>query len=348
MHPIKEFKFDTIAPKLEEEYFKIHNQIINDLILLKNKISHVGSEKYLDVFLSRFKKVVKVKNTVPDTIIGCSRNVIMGIHDKTKTDINTLEFTFDVVKLIDTKFSKWIFNELGNRKNNNVTKISLKDLIMVIFNYDENRQMLLHYYTSINYSVCSYCLVQSTIIYESATQKKYYLTGNLDHVKPKDKNPFLSISINNLIPVCGPCNQRKSATTFIYDPFDIAHAHSFDFNDCIDYDEDKGEVIYKSLKELKIIADDEECMDMSKKLDYIDLYSNFDTNAEILVERFKKFNSEGYNEHLNKNTDSSNTREMIEYLISEIPLTDDNILKYPLTKFKMDLFNTIKSKSSTH
>jgi hypothetical protein len=190
-------------------------------------------------------------------------------------------------------------------------------------------------------------LVQSTIIYESKSQDKYYLTGNLDHVKPKDTNPLLSISINNLIPVCVPCNQRKSTTIFKYDPFNNEHAHSFDFNGCIDFDMKKGEVIYKSLKDLKITADKDEYMDMSKKLDYIDLYSNFDSNAEVMVERFKKFNSNGYSEHLNKITDSSHTREMIEYLISEVPLTDDNILKFPLTKFKMDLFNTIKSKSST-
>lgn len=344
MHPIKEFKFDTVATGLAEKYFEIHNQIIDDLIILKKKITNLEGEKYLDIFFLLFKKVDKARNTVSDTIIGCSRRVVSSIYEN--TDAKTLEFKFNVNDLIDVKLSKWILKELEKRKKDNVTEISLKDMLMEIFNYEENRSILLHYYASINYSVCSYCLVQSTIIYESGTQNKYYLTGNLDHVKSKDKSPILSISINNLIPVCGPCNQRKSNTGFTYDPFNEAHAHSFDFSECIDFDKDKGEVIYKSLLELKITADEEEYMDMSKKLDYIDLYSNFDTNAEILVERFKKFNSEGYIEHLNKITDSSNTRAMIEYLISEVPLTDDNILKHPLTKFKMDLFNTIKSKSS--
>lgn len=345
MYPIKEFKFDSVAPNLAEEYFRIHNHIIDDLILLLDKNRDLGVKEYLNIFLSRFKKVVKAKNKVSDTIIGCSRQDILDIFEK--TDANTLRFIFKVDDLIDPKFSKWISKELKKRKNDKVTDINFNDVLKEIFSYKKNRSHLLRYYVNNNYSVCSYCLVQNTIIYESKTQKKYYLTGNLDHYKPKDMNPLLSISLNNLISVCGPCNQRKSNTAFVYDPFNAKHIHSFDFNKCFDFDQDKGEIVYKTLKELKITADKEEFMDMSEKLDYIDLYSNFETNAEILVERYKKFNSEGYSEHLNKVTKSSNTREMLEYLISEIPLTNENVLKYPLTKFKMDLFNTIKSKSST-
>ncbi len=342
MHPIKVFDFDNVAPELMSKYLNVHNEVTDDLILLKKKVNNPESIKYLDVFLSRFTKVDKTKNTVSDTIIGCSRETVLAIHKD--TDVKALEIKVNISDLKGVNFSTWISKELEKREKGNITEITLKDLLMKILNYEKNMTDLLRYYVSYNYSVCAYCLAQSTIIYRSKSKKRYYLTGNLDHFKPKDTNPLLSISINNLIPVCGPCNQRKGIAKFNYDPFNTDHAHSFDFNKCIDFDNDKGEVIFKSLKDMNITADKDEYMDMSKKLDYIDLYSNFDINAKIMVERYKKFNSEGYSEHLNKITDSSNTKEMIEYLISEIPLTNDNILRYPLTKFKMDLFNSIKSK----
>ncbi len=276
MHPIKEFKFDTVATDLVEKYFEIHNQIIDDLILLENKITYIEGKKYLDVFLSLFKKIDKIKNTVLDTIIGCSREDVSSIYEN--TNIKTLEFKINVNDLIDVKFSKWVLKELEKRKADNVSEISFKDILLKVFDYEGNREQLLKYYSSQNYSVCSYCLVQNTVIYESKSTGKHYLMGNLDHVKPKDKNPLLSISINNLIPVCAPCNQRKSNTVFKYDPFNSAHTHSFDFNKCIDYDEDRGEVVYKSLKELKITADDDKYMDVNRLLKFV--FLNF-SNSKV-------------------------------------------------------------------
>jgi hypothetical protein len=64
-----------------------------------------------------------------------------------------------------------------------------------------------------------------------------------------------------------------------------------------------------------------------------------------MVTRFKKFYSDGYETNLSTLTDESNSKKRIEYFVSEIPLTEENILKHPLVKFKIDLFDSIKDRS---
>lgn len=39
---------------------------------------------------------------------------------------------------------------------------------------------------------------------------------NMDHVKPRKFYPELALDINNLQPLCGPCNKRKGNQTIDY------------------------------------------------------------------------------------------------------------------------------------
>lgn len=39
---------------------------------------------------------------------------------------------------------------------------------------------------------------------------------NIDHVKPRKLFPKLALDINNLQPLCGPCNKRKGNKTIDY------------------------------------------------------------------------------------------------------------------------------------
>ena len=223
------------------------------------------------------------------------------------------------------------------------SQVTLLEILSVIFNYTGRRKHLLKYYSSTEFNICLFCLAQSTTIYTSSKSKYVYLTGNLDHIKPKSKFPFLAVSLNNLIPVCAHCNQRKSDNPFEYNPFNQLDQHEFDFSNCLETDKKKV-VVLNTLDKLKIAKKKGNTSDLITRLDFSDLYKNFSGNAKIMVERFHKFHSNGYKAHLESVINGKDTTSEMKYFISEIPLVDKNIVKYPLTKFKIDLYKELKQK----
>lgn len=363
MHPIKEFDFSGIDKKLAIEYIKIHNTIIKEVKFIEAVATEPITKKYLNIFISEFKLLNETdEKLVIDTIICASKRKLDTLFSKCSKKNVFRNESFACNKLVGIEYYKNIQDRINSlnaitpkssKQNNKLLKlqnefnstIELKSLLPKVFNYTGRRKVLLQYYAEKNFRVCVYCLAQHTSIYRSSNSKKYFLTGNLDHVKAKSTYPFLSLSINNLVPVCAHCNQRKLDSSFEYDPFSSKHEVSFDFSDCIDVV--KAKVTLKQLNDLKFLPVTGKFKDVTTKLDLKDLYQNFESNAFELIDRYHKFHSDGYSEHLSKIAKRPNNRDFIEYFISETPLNEDSVLKHPLAKFKMDLFNTIKSKSKT-
>lgn len=363
MHPIKEFEFSGIDKKLACEYIKIHNTILTEIKVIESVAVDSVTKSFLNIFISEFKLLNETdEKLIVDTIICASKNKLDTLFNKcSKINVFNNE-SIACNKLVGIGYYKNLQNRINllnaisprtTKQNNKLLKlqnefnstIELKSLLPRVFNYSGRRKVLLQYYVEKNFRVCAYCLAQYTSIYRSSKSKKYFLTGNLDHVKAKSTYPFLSLSINNLVPVCAHCNQRKLDSSFEYDPFNAKHELSFDFSDCIDVV--KTKVVFKPLKDLKFSPAVGKFIDVTTKLDLKDLYQNFESNAKELIDRYHKFNSNGYSEHLSKITKRPNNRDFIEYFVSDTPLKEDSVLKHPLAKFKMDIFNTIKSKSKS-
>ena len=51
-------------------------------------------------------------------------------------------------------------------------------------------------------------LYGSTCVFCGAKQTKYKRV-NIDHIKPRKYFPHLALDINNLQPLCSPCNKKK-------------------------------------------------------------------------------------------------------------------------------------------
>ena len=363
MHPIKEFDFKGLDKLLSLEFIKLHNSIYRNLKLIKdNNLGNQTIINYLNIYFTEFDILTENdEKLVFDTIICASKSKInklstINFNQNIKLHCSKLTYLEMYEKLADKKDKLERITTRTNAQNNELKSISTKldsqitflDLIGKIFDYSAKRKFLLMYFSSMNYKVCVYCLAQNTSIYKSNKKKEFYLTGNLDHVKPKSKFPFISLSINNLVPVCGHCNQRKLDRNFKYDPFNSFHIHNFDFSKCVDYNMDKSEIEFKGLADLEITPKTGDFIDLSKELDFENLYKNFSKNAELLTERFRNFNSLTYKEMIeNTMIENTNNRNIhnsaLEYFISEVPFSEDSILMFPLIKFKMDLYNHLKN-----
>jgi 5-methylcytosine-specific restriction endonuclease McrA len=338
----------------------MHNIIFKEVTILESILIHTGSKNYVNIFLSEFKNLdEKDEKLVTQTIICASKILLDEIVEKCSNPKAISTELIKCKKLTRISYYKNLQERINklNKKTSRTAEegkdlkklkkefngeLRLRPLIQKIFNYSGRQKSLLKFYANTDCRVCAYCLAQYTSIYRSSSSGTFYLTGNLDHVKAKSKFPYLSLSINNLVPVCAHCNQRKLDRVFNYDPFNSKHKHNFDFSNCIDVV--KSKVVLKSLDDLQISPAKGQFKDLATKLDFKELYQNFSSCAETIVDRYQKFYSEGYYNHLEKITNRPNSREFIEFFISEVPLTNDNVLKHPLTKFKMDLLNTIKSK----
>lgn len=359
MQTITEFKFDSLDKSISKAFIKLHNEVYCELNELKSYCIEQDSKDYLDIFLNEFKSLSPTMSCV-DTVLCASKLKIETIYkDLVPQNIPNEIFKFSTLKKLS--FVEEVYNNkkslskkvkpskkdlAGIKKCNDLiaSVINLKQVLGKIFDYDKNRKHLLTYYESIDLNVCLYCSAQYTTLYRSQSKKQFYLKGNLDHIHAKSEFPFFSLSINNLVPVCAHCNQRKGKYSFNYNPFDPEHAHTFNFEDCLDFDVKEGKVKLENLSQMKIDFDSTTNCKLVDKLDLLDLYRKFDKNAETTVSRFRNYYSRGYGESISKSFKTKEGISALEYFVSEIPLTDSNVLKHPLTKFKKDLFESLKSK----
>lgn len=99
---------------------------------------------------------------------------------------------------------------------------SYKGELMSAFGYEKNRgAMLNRIAVMINVKTCLYCNQQYTVVVGRKPRKDggISLSGSraflqFDHFFEKSDYPFLSMSLYNLIPSCGVCNQKKSKTPY--------------------------------------------------------------------------------------------------------------------------------------
>ena len=77
------------------------------------------------------------------------------------------------------------------------------------------------YINDLGITVCPYC--NRNYIFNFQKSNSLNATAQLDHFFDKSSYPFFSVSIFNLVPSCGTCNQRKSKKQDeIYHPFNEA------------------------------------------------------------------------------------------------------------------------------
>ena len=71
------------------------------------------------------------------------------------------------------------------------------------------------------------------------------------------------------------------------------------------------------------------------------MYKEYKSPIVSLLERYKKFNSTSYEEHIKKIVENGISADL-EYFISETPYTEENLQNIPLHKFKSDFYKALE------
>lgn len=325
MIQINEYNLETLDSELDKKVKAIDNLIKADL----KKISKI---RITDSFFRDLEKVVDIESDF--SFIKASINQV----DQLKY-INT-SINIKNLKPFNEKFKSLALYLKHKRKDK---CCMLNDILEFIFGYhiEERTQILKRILKNINFHNCVYCLAQYTTSY-GIDKQKIYVKGNLDHIYPKSLNSLVSLSLNNLVPVCAHCNQRKlhaDLSKFNFNPFAIIKLEetpTFQFKDVLKID--RGTVELKNLNDLKI---ENINPTLESRLELTSLYKEYQYPIENLLERFNKFNSLSYQEIIKKVVGKI-TSENLEYFISEIPYSEDNLQNVPLHKFKNDFYKELE------
>ncbi|WP_294241430.1 HNH endonuclease signature motif containing protein [uncultured Chryseobacterium sp.] len=322
MLQIKEYSLVALDTELDNEIQAIDSLIKSDL----KKISRI---KIIESFFNDLKPIIDIEDD--SSFIKAQRSKIEQLKlIDTSVSITDLRSFNPKLKLLATYL----------KKKRKYKKCTLNDILEFIFGYHlENRtQTLKKVLRKINLQNCVYCLAQYTTSYGLDGQK-IYVKGNLDHIYPKSLNALVSLSINNLVPVCGHCNQRKlnaDSSNFNFNPFDSKITPTFNFADVLEIN--NGQISFKNLTHLKI---ENINTTLESRLELTSLHKEYKSPIVNLLDRYKKFNSSSYELNI-KELIKKGISADLEYFISETPFTEDNLQNIPLHKFKNDFYKELE------
>ena len=195
-----------------------------------------------------------------------------------------------------------------------------------------------------NLKACPYC--NRNFIFNFKRSGSLQTTAQLDHFYPKNKYPYLAISLYNLIPCCSTCNLRKSNKVA-----DSYHPYLESFNDNARFVY-KGIAVQPKGKNYDFFDEKRIKLDLQptnihviKKVDshieVFNLIALYDNHKDIVQELIKKSQiySESYINDLEKQYVGNvfNNRDELLRLIVGGHVTDEEINQRPLNKLVKDI-----------
>lgn len=200
------------------------------------------------------------------------------------------------------------------------------------------------YFESTGLKACVYCNSQLAVTvrsYKGGKSAKF----QVDHFLPKSEYPCFSISFFNLLPVCGPCNGKKSASSV---NFNVYSENLKDLKDSpFKFRLDKRSIISYRINgdqdNLIIKFDDPNNKGFNKNFDIEGIYATQKDLAEELV-----LKSIIYNENYLKSLRNSFTKlypnkiPMAERLLVGNYTRVKDIHKRPMAKFTQDIAKQLK------
>lgn len=212
----------------------------------------------------------------------------------------------------------------------------LKNRLLPLFCYEARRSDLLPgFFHHLGIKACIYCNTQFTLTFQKNGSDSITAKHEADHFHSKDLYPYLAVSLYNLYPSCGPCNNTKSNNPVNFDLYSNEEIESLvrfrldskslvDF--FIDFDPNK----------LNFTIEGNE--DFISKFHLREIYATQKDIAEELAFRSLSYNPV-YKEVLNSFGISD--EEIKRYIVGNY-INDDEIFKRPLSKFMADIARDLK------
>ena len=248
----------------------------------------------------------------------------------------------DLEKLIKMEYSDLCKLVEYIKSNSSKTKLTIreKDIFLTLYSRLNNALFV----KDLDVKVCPYC--NRNYILNFQKKGKENATAQLDHFFDKKKYPYLAISIYNLVPSCGTCNQRKSTKQEnIFYPYLESFNNSVKFSlkgiksrdelkkENLDFfDEKRIELDYKILNDKEKVE---------KHIEVFNIKNLYNEHKDIVSELLQKrvIYSDDYLESLLDEYEGKlfNNKEHLLRLITGGYIEDKDINKRPLSKLIKDI-----------
>jgi len=228
------------------------------------------------------------------------------------------------------------------KSNQSKTKLTIreKDIFLTLYSRLNNALFV----KDLDVKVCPYC--NRNYILNFNKKGKENATTQLDHFFDKKKYPYLAVSIYNLVPSCGTCNQRKSTKQE-----NIFYPYLESFNESVKFSlkgiKSRDELSSKSLDffdekrielDYKILNDKDK---VEKHIEVFNIKNLYNEHKDIVSELLQKrvIYSDDYLESLLDEYEGklfANKEDLLR-LITSGYIEDKDINKRPLSKLIKDI-----------
>lgn len=302
----------------------------------------------IDQLIAEAKQSVTNFRDTPDKSGGRNIRVPITLTQVEKDYLNKLIADFEIiVKTVPKGFKdlKDDFDAIITGKNLAKHNKGFVKELLTRMGYSKLRDnYYANYFEHTGLKACVYCNSQLAVTVRSFKGGKS-AKFQVDHFLPKSEYPCFSISFFNLLPVCGPCNGKKSASAVDF------NVYSEDSNDLRDspfkFRLDKRSIVSYRINgdqnKLIIKFDDPKNKGLNKSFDIEGIYSTQKDLAEELV-----LKSVIYNENYLKTLKNSFTKlypnkiPMAERLLVGNYTGVKDIHKRPMSKFTQDIARQLK------
>lgn len=270
-------------------------------------------------------------------------------------NINLFDYLYDGNGTVKTDAVKELLladkkkmDELIDKFGSYNCKSESDELLNNIFRYDRfsERVVVRKMLSKMGVTVCPYCN-RSYIV----TLKKGKVRPQLDHYYPKAKYPYLALSLYNLIPSCGTCNQAKldmdtkvEAILYPYkEEFGEKIVFATDIEDedqfvkCMTGKSDKWKVSIQNPEHIL----EKQVENQNNKLHLTELYNE---HKDYIVDIFKSFHvntEKRVEELLFQFPDIFSTKEEVRSLMFMNDIRKESWGKRPLAKLTHDIYMEI-------
>ncbi|MCT7581067.1 hypothetical protein [Aliarcobacter butzleri] len=248
----------------------------------------------------------------------------------------------DLEKLIKMEYSDLCKLVEYIKSNQSKTKLTIKEKDIFLTLYSRLNNAL--FIKDLDVKVCPYC--NRNYILNFQKERKKNATAQLDHFFDKKKYPYLAISIYNLVPSCGTCNQRKSTIEeTIFYPYNESFNNSVKFS--LKGIKSRDELIKENLDffdekrielDYKILSDKDK---VEKHIGVFNIKNLYNEHKDIVSELLQKrvIYSDDYLESLLDEYEGTlfKNREDLLRLITGGYIDDTDINKRPLSKLIKDI-----------